>query len=195
MLHLHFQELVTPQLRLRRLGAEDVPVFYSRLASSQNVTKSMLWKPHASLEESAASIQKALRRLEAGESCRWAITLKTTGALIGIIDLLPRDIPKGICSFAYMLAESHWNRGYGTEAMKAVTDFGFAQCGVLLFEADHFADNPASGAVMRKAGMVYCETIPEKYEKNGVRHDAHVYRMTRSDWQMRSKENAFSDNS
>ena len=44
------------------------------------------------------------------------------------------------------------------------------------------AANPASGAVMRKAGMVFVRTEEGKYEKNGTGYDAHVYRITREMW-------------
>ena len=67
--------------------------------------------------------------------------------------------------------------GIGLETVKA-----FLQCGAAQIQADHFTANPASGAVMRKAGMEYCQMLPGKYEKNGVVHNAHWYRITREQW-------------
>lgn len=194
MLSLHFQELNTKRLWLRKLMPDDIPTFYESLGSSEAVTRYMLWKPHRSVEESVQSIQKAIRRYETGESFRWAIISKDNNELIGIIDLLPRDIPHGVCSFAYMLAEPFWNQGYGTEALSAVIDFAFRDWGAEMIQADHFAENGASGAVMRKAGMVFRHTLAGKYEKDGQIHDSHVYCITRHQWQMRSKE-SHSDNS
>lgn len=58
-------------------------------------------------------------------------------------------------SVSYMVDRRHWGRGYATEAMAAfVADVfdRFPEIGAL--EADHFADNPASGAVLRKLGFV-----------------------------------------
>ena len=175
------QDLTTPRLQLRKLQMDDLPQYY-HIASSQAVTKYMLWNPHTSMEESIASIQKVLKGYENGTCCRWGIVLKNTKRLIGIIDLLPRDTEKGIYSFAYMLAEEFWDQGFGTEALKAVIDFAFLKCGAAQIQADHFASNPASGAVMRKAGMEYCQMLPGKYEKNGVVHNAHWYRITREQW-------------
>lgn len=174
--------LQTSRLVLRKLEQSDVPAFYERLGGNSKVTEHMLWAPHKDISESEASIQKVLRRYESGTCYRWGITLRENGELIGIIDLLAFDEEKSGCSFAYMLGEDFWGRGYGTEAVKAVFSFAFDALEIAVIEADHFAENPASGAVMRKAGMSFTGTLPQKYEKNGQYHDAHVYRITAQEW-------------
>lgn len=176
------RELSTPRLHLRRLCIEDAPAFYERLGGNETVTRHMLWQPHRSVEESADSIRRALERYAAGNFYRWAIVRREDGQLIGIIDLLSFREEENTCSFAYMLGEGFWGRGYGTEALKAVFAFAFEDLGVGAIVADHFAENPASGAVMRKAGMTFLETIPGKYQKNGQLHDARAYRITEEAW-------------
>ena len=187
MVNIPVQELATPRLQLRRLTEADAPVFYEKLGSSMAVTQYMLWQPHTSVADSIASIRKALRGYEDGTSCRWAIVQKQTGNLIGMIALLPRDAEKGLCSFAYMFCEEVWNQGYCTEALIAVIDFAFSHCGAQRIVADHFVENPASGAVMQKAGMRYLQTVPGKYEKYGKLHDAREYELTRNQWQKTSQ--------
>lgn len=173
-----FQELRTSRLRLRKIRMEDLEAYY-QLCSSEQVTQYMLFQPHFSREESAASIQKWRSRYATGLCCHWGIALGETDELIGVIDLLRFDEAAESASFAYMLREDVWGKGYGTEAVRAVFDFGFREMELACIEADHMAENGASGAVMRKCGMVYQETLPRKYEKNGKHHDAHVYRITR----------------
>lgn len=177
-----FEELKTSRLRLRKLRREDVKS-YNRFASSKAVTRFMLWKPHEDLSESAASIEKTLHRYEEEKCYRWGIALQETDELIGIIDLLGFDEEKNICSFAYMIAEEYWGRGYGTEALLALLDFAFRKMKVAAVGADHFAENAASGAVMKKAGMKYLFTERGKYEKNGVIYDAPQYRITQEEWE------------
>ena len=172
----------TSRLRLRKLTLEDAEDYYRHLFGSEAVSRYMLWNPHRDLSESVASIQKVLRRYEEGRCYRWGITLKETGQLIGIIDLLRFDEEAESCSFAYMLGEGFWGRGYGTEALKAVFDFAFTQMGILSITADHMAENLASGRVMEKAGMKRIRALPRKYEKNGILHDAMEYTITQEDW-------------
>ena len=182
MRYAPFHGLETARLRLRKLELGDVPLYYARLGSSLRVTEHMLWVPHKDMAESEASIRKALGRYETGKFYRWAITLAEGDGIIGIIDLLRFDEEAGSCSFAYMLGEEFWGRGYGTEAVKEVFRFAFEELEISEILADHFAENPASGAVMRKAGLTYTHTIPGLYEKNGIRHDAPQYRLTREEW-------------
>ena len=180
-----FRDLETPRLRLRKLTSQDTLMYYHRLGSSEEVTKYMLFQPHRAISESVASIEKALRRYEEGRCYRFCIALKQTDELIGVIEPLRFDESTSSCSFAYMLGREFWGQGYGTEALRAVLDFLFGEMEMERVEADHMAENTASGAVMRKAGMVCTGREPAKYEKNGITHDAVCYVITRQQWKNR----------
>ena len=127
MRYPEFEELHTSRLRLRKLTPTDVEAYYIRIGSNPNVTKYMLFSPHKDISESAASIEKALRRYREGKCYRFCIALRETNELIGVIEPLRFDEEKSSCSFAYMLAEKFWGQGYGTEALKAVLDFLFGK--------------------------------------------------------------------
>lgn len=178
MVFPEIKKIETPRLMLRKLRPQDVQTYYDRLGSSEAVTKYMLWNPHRDISESEASVRKALRRYEEGRCYRWGVALRSDDSIIGIIELLRFDEEADSCSFAYMLAEKFWGQGYGTEVLTAALRFAFEEMNVSAVEADHMAENAASGAVMRKAGMVWQRTEVKKYEKNGVFHDAPVYRIT-----------------
>ena len=183
MQYAQFREIETEQLVLRKLRLSDAQVYYERIGSSDAVTRFMLWNPHRELSESAASIEKALRRYEAGRCYRWGAALKTDDSIIGVIELLRFDEERSTCSFAYMIAEEYWGKGFGTQMLKAALSFAFDSLKLEAVEADHMAGNEASGAVMRKAGMVYVGTEKGKYIKNGIRYDAPQYRIDREMWQ------------
>lgn len=176
------QTIETKRLILRKLEMADVPFYYQRLGSSADVAEFMLWNPHRDISESIASIQKAIARYQAGGCYRWAIALREDNSLIGVIELLKFDEAENTCSFAYMLGKDFWGRGYGTEALNAALEFAFTQLELDAVESDHFAENGASGAVMRKVGMAYQGTAVRKYEKNGISYDAPMYRVTAAEW-------------
>jgi ribosomal-protein-alanine N-acetyltransferase len=182
MKYVPFTELTTDRLRLRKLTLGDIPLYYERIGSSPEVTQYMLFQPHRDISESVASVQKALGRYAQGKCYRFCIAMKDSDELIGIIEPLRFGEAASTCSFAYMLGKEFWGRGYGTEALKAVLDFLFERMEMERVEADHMAENAASGAVMRKAGMVPTAAVPGKYEKNGILHDALCYAITREQW-------------
>ena len=182
MIFAEFHELRTQRLRLRKLTREDIPLYFARLGGSEAVTAYMLFEAHTDISQSVASVEKALRRYEEGRCYRFCIALAETDELIGVIEALRFDEENSSCSFAYMLGEDFWGRGYGTEALNAVFDFLFTEMDIRLVEADHMAANIGSGAVMRKAGMVCTGIEAGKYEKHGVRHDAVQYAITKEQW-------------
>ena len=175
MQYVAFHNLETPRLILRDIRMEDVQEYYERLWGDGDVCRYLLHNPHQDIGESYEQIQDILQQYEAGKFYRWGITEKGDDSLIGIIGLVRIDEETSQCSFAYLLACDYWNRGYGTEALREVIRFAFEELELKRIVADHMAENPASGAVMRKAGMPHIGTEKGKYEKQCVLHDAEVY--------------------
>ena len=185
MIHwLEIKKLDSERLVLRKVVRKDTESYYRHLGSSEAVTRGMLWNPHQDISESVASVEKTLRRYAEGRCYRWAITEKGKDELIGIMELLRFDEADCACSFAYMLGEAFWGKGYGTEVLKTVFRFAFEEMGVEVIRADHFEDNPASGACMRKAGMKCVGREAGKYLKNGVPHHAVLYEIRKEAWEM-----------
>ena len=176
------RSMITQDLILRKIRREDAQLYFERVGSREAVTRYMLFMPHADLSESVESIEHVLRRYETGRCYRWAIARKEDDSIIGMIELLRFDEQEETCSFAYMIGNDYWGKGYGTQALQAALRFAFSEMGLFAVEADHMAANPASGAVMRKCGMVHVRTEEGKYSKNGKIYDAPVYRITRGMW-------------
>ena len=169
------RELQTERLTLRRLSFDDLYDYYERLGSDGEVSKYMLFEPHQDIGETLALIEEALVRYEEENFYRWGI--ESGDGLIGVIELLHFDEESESCTFTCMLGKQWWGQGYATEAVKEIFRFAKEELGVKKITADHMAPNAASGAVMRKAGMVQVGVIPGKYEKHGQRHDAIVYEL------------------
>jgi len=170
-----FHPIETERLLLRKLQPEDIYEYYERLFGDADVSRYMLFQPHQDISESMASLQRKLDRYDRENYYSWGVTLKGDDSLIGLIELLRFDEASQSCSFVYLLGCDYWNKGYGTEMLKAVIRFAFREMGVRRIVADHMSKNPASGAVMAKAGMQRTGTVKDKYEKLGHRYDAEVY--------------------
>lgn len=75
-------------------------------------------------------------------------------------------------SFGYLLARAHWNRGYMTEALRAVLVYEFGTRGTPRVSATCEVENGASARVLEKAGMRLEKTVRDAdFEGNwAVRH-------------------------
>jgi len=176
------ERLQTQRLLLRPVEQRDAPLYFSRISSREAVARTMLWAAHREEAETSAAVQRMVSRYADPGYCRWVIALREDDTIIGVAELLRFDMQNRSCSFAYMIGEDYWNRGYASEALRAVFTYGFAVLGLERIEADHFSDNPASGRVMQKLGMVHCGRIEGKYEKDGIFHDAECYCVSKADF-------------
>lgn len=77
--------------------------------------------------------------------------IEYNGTLIGLCGYTMR--PDGSAEIGYWLGKPYWGYGFATEATRALIDYGFTKGGVKRFVSCHFADNPASGHVLKKLGF------------------------------------------
>lgn len=89
------------------------------------------------------------------DAINWAITRRDTGDAIGWFGIGTSDDADvvGERGFGYLLARAAWNRGYMTEALRAVLAYEFGTRGAPKLRATCDIANPASARVMEKAGM------------------------------------------
>jgi RimJ/RimL family protein N-acetyltransferase len=84
---------------------------------------------------------------------QFAITLKSTGQLIGNCGVR-RDSPETWeGDLGYELDPRQWGKGYATEAARRVLDFGFSSLKLRRISAWCVADNVGSANVLKKIGM------------------------------------------
>ena len=76
--------------------------------------------------------------------------------LIGIASAILGD------NVGYALGRPFWNRGYATEAARAGLRWAKRDWGRKVVVAGHFADNPASGQVLCKAGFLYTGDVEKR---------------------------------
>ncbi|MEC3910544.1 GNAT family N-acetyltransferase [Sphingobium sp. CR2-8] len=69
---------------------------------------------------------------------------------------------EGAPELGYWIARPYWGLGFATEAARAVLSMARAN-GVRDIRAGHFADNPASGNVLRKLGFRFSGRTAQRY--------------------------------
>ncbi len=94
------------------------------------------------------------RGREAGREFAFAVTAPVDG-LVGACGVSRSgDEASRTWEIGYWFGTPYWGLGYASEAARAVMDWSRGRLGAEAFVAGHFADNPASGNVLRKLGFV-----------------------------------------
>lgn len=151
------QTLQTERLRLRRPARSDAERL-AQLANDAAVARMSSRIPHP---YALSDAEDFLTHLEAGDEHVFAIDHGDDG-LVGMIGL--HDTGKLGPEVGYWLGQSYWGRGLATEAATAVLGWA-AETGRRCVVSSHFADNPASGAVLIKAGFLYTGEVTHTFSK------------------------------
>lgn len=144
--------LETKRLFLRPLQMRDARDVYA-YASDPEVARYVLWEPHASLSETRSYLRCMRSLYRRGLPASWAVVLRETGRVIGTVGFMWYSAQNRSAEVGYSFSREYWNRGFATEALRAVLASAFACLPLNRLEAQHDLRNPASGRVMQKCGM------------------------------------------
>jgi len=139
----------TERLLLRPGWTEDAPALHRALAE-EAIVRNLATAPWPYRLEDAQAFLGADR---GSDNPVMLVFLRTPAAprLIGTIAIAP--VPGGGTELGYWIARPHWNRGYATEAGRAVIAMARESFRIPRLDAGHFLDNPASGRVLEKLGF------------------------------------------
>ena len=114
--------------------------------------------------------------LTAEQDTTYAFAIVVDGHVAGSIGVTRcNNIHSLTAELGYYIAESHWGRGIGTEAVKKTCRYIFEQTDIIRIFAEPFAYNGPSCRVLEKAGF-QCEGILRKNAvKNGKVQDMKMY--------------------
>lgn len=110
-----------------------------------------------------------------GRSDIFAIRKKEDGRLIGIFTEFGQDSEKRSLEIGYGLGSAHWNRGYMTEAVRAMLSYYFEHTDFRTVYASFFPENAASKRVMEKCGMRFSHVTEKELSYLGRERDLVYY--------------------
>jgi ribosomal-protein-alanine N-acetyltransferase len=175
--HKGTQNIETERLLLRKILPEDAEMVYKWM-SDPEVCKYECWTPHPNTRFTRGYIIEVMGGYRSDKTYHWGIQLGDE--LIGSVCAVNVDDHSHKALLGYAIAKSYWNKGYTTEAVKAVIRYMLLEVGLNRLEATHSVNNPASGRVMQKAGMMLEGHAREYYYSNAGIQDSNLYAITKS---------------
>lgn len=177
-------QLATPRLLLRAPRMEDARDMYAYSRDPQ-VARYVLWDAHTGLFETRSHLKYLIRRNQRGGPGTFAVEERATGRMIGTVGYTWMDSENRSAEMGYSYARAVWGKGYATEALRELLHFSFTVLGLNRVEGQHDLRNPASGAVMARAGMTSEGTLHQRIFIKGEFADTCLYAITRDQWTMR----------
>ncbi|MEV1007946.1 GNAT family protein [Streptomyces sp. NPDC049881] len=152
------------RLALRELVVDDVDAL-SAVYGSAEATRYLSFEPRTR-EQTGLVVARSMVAAVAEPRTEYALAVRERagdGPLVGFARLALGGQRAGQIGFA--LRPDRWGRGYGTELVGALLDFGFDGLGLHRIWAARAPDNAASRAVLTRSGMT---------EEGRIRHHVHV---------------------
>lgn len=172
----------TDRLMLRRITLEDVQPAFENWMGDERVTEFLRWPTHKNVEISEKIVKEWIAGYENDDFYQWVIVPKEMGKPIGTISVVEMDEQTKKVHIGYCIGSKWWHQGYTSEAFSAIIPFFFEEVGASRIESQHDPNNPNSGRVMKKSGLIYEGTLRKADWSNKGIVDACMYGMIAEDY-------------
>ena len=166
---------------LRPAERADLPTFVRWLADAEVTHNLAIRSPISQAAEEKWFDQMVEKQ---GKSdYHFVICLIEDGRAIGTTGLHQLDLENGNAEFGITIGEkAEWNKGYGTETLQAICDFGFGQLRLERIFLEVYAPNQAGQRAYQKAGFVTEGVLRKAHFADGVHVDAMIMSLLRDEW-------------
>lgn len=154
-------ELLTSRLRLRPFSLADADRV-QQLAGRREIAEGCVRIPHPYPPGLAARwIESQAEWWQTQQAVSFAVTALDSGLLLGSVTLVLTEQRQAdqriewVGHLGYWLAPEFWGQGLMSEAVVVLLEFAFEELGVDRVVAEHTPQNPASGRVMAKSGLLF----------------------------------------
>jgi len=166
---------------LRAPEREDIGLFV-RWFNDAETTHFLASRAPMSVAAEERWFERMLERSGKGEFV-FVICLLDGDRPIGTIGLHDIDHVNGNAEFGIAIGEKElWGRGYGTDALNAIVDFGFGELRLHRIALECYAYNPRGRRSYEKAGFTLEGTLRGAHYRNGEHHDIFLMSLLRDEW-------------
>lgn len=178
---MKFPVLESDRLILRQLTSNDAPELFAYLTKDL-VTEFYDINNLTKLEEAETIINYWNDKFHAAELIRWGITLKNDDRIIGTCGFHKWIKHHHKAEIGCELSPEHWKKGYMTEALSVIINYGFIELELNRMEALHHSENKNTRKILdifqfQKEGTLY-----EYFYKNEKYIDVVINSLLKKNW-------------
>lgn len=177
-----FPNLHTDRLELVEIGQAHLGDIF-KLFSDNKVTQFYNVTTLTNEIEAKKFIDWFHSRFKDKAGIRWGISLKGHKNIIGTIGF-NNFSKQHRANIGYDLQSEFWNKGYLTEVLKTVVEFGFKELEINRIEAEVMQGNVASEKVLAKIGFKNEGVLREWMHWNDKHYDMTMFSLLQSDFNL-----------
>lgn len=149
------------RVRFRALEDRDLPDLVRWWRDPEwSVLQQMIVRPRPDVP--VTEMFRSWSNSERGGDVGFSVVDRESDVLVGHVTLFGGALPVRAANLAVMIGSEHVDQGFGTDAVRVLTDYGFREMGLNRIEIRVHAFNDRAQAVYRRIG----------YRQEGVRRDA-----------------------
>jgi ribosomal-protein-alanine N-acetyltransferase len=180
------------QVHLRPAERTDIDLFV-RWFSDAETTRYLAVRSPFSKAMEEKWFEGMLER-QGKDAYHFVICLTADDRAIGTAGFHHVNPEDGNASFGISIGEkSEWSKGYGTDALRAICDFGFGQLRLERIELDVYEPNRRARRSYEKAGFVTEGTLRHAHFADGRFHDVLRMSLLRDEWEAQARERPWDD--
>lgn len=175
-----FPTLETDRLLLREISRDDAEAIFACL-SNEDVIRYYGQDAFEHMEQAEALVNLFAASYKEKRGIRWGIEIKETKGIIGTIGYHAWSPRHKRAEIGYEIHPDQWRKGYTTEAITKVTEYGFGDLNLTRIGAVVFTENEASNQLLAKAGFVKEGVLRDYMYQNGEAYDTYMYSLLKHD--------------
>jgi [ribosomal protein S5]-alanine N-acetyltransferase len=146
-----FHSLEGENIYFKSLSTNDAQEIHN-YASDEEVSRFIGWRLMNTLNETSEYIETMIKRESAGTHLYASIVLKSTQEIIGTAMIFNFDQEAKKAEIGYVFHRDHWGKGYGTECVALMSNFGFESLNLHKLHASVVDANIGSARILEKNG-------------------------------------------
>ncbi|UTR10122.1 GNAT family N-acetyltransferase [Evansella sp. LMS18] len=174
-----FPTLETDRLVLREISKNDAEGIFACF-SNANVTRYYGQETLENIEQASAFVDFFTNSYKEKRGIRWGIERKGTKGIIGTIGFNAWSPKHKRAEIGYEIHPKQWRKGYTSEAVSEVIEYGFGELGLTRIGALVFIDNEASNNLLAKVGFQKEGILRDYMYQNGEAYDTYVYSLLKN---------------
>lgn len=174
-----FPRLETDRLVLREISRDDAEGIFACF-SNENVTRYYGHETLNNLEQAEAFVEFFANSYKEKKGIRWGIERKGIQGIIGTIGFNAWSPKHKRAEIGYEIQPKQWRKGFISEAVLKVIQYGFDELGLTRIGAVVFTENEASNQLLSKVGFQKEGILRNYMYQNEKAYDTYVYSLIRN---------------